>query len=72
MVLNHLFKFVGITSTQRLRDKDFNPVLPDGGSQGSYPPPSNVKLCLTIAPSRPRFEPRAGSEGRRDFSTIES
>jgi hypothetical protein len=42
-VLNHLFQLVGITSTQRLRDKDFNSVLQAAVRRGHTYLISNVK-----------------------------
>jgi hypothetical protein len=42
-VLNHLFQLVGITSTQRLRDKDFNSVGQAAVRRGHTYLLSNVK-----------------------------
>jgi len=42
-VPNHVFQFVSITSTQRLRDKDFNSVLQAAVRRGHTYLLSNVK-----------------------------
>jgi hypothetical protein len=68
-VLNHLFQFVGITSTQRLRDKDFNSVLQAAVRRGHRYLLSNAKRLCNYSTVVLRFD-RPVIEGNRNFRQV--